>query len=371
MRPPLALGLSLLLSLLASACSSGGQAALAPVKPALTSAAPVPAAQAPVPTPTPVPELSLSALFHPLPLNLDPARLRTVIATGDAIPAREVNVQATRRNDFLWPFRPTAGYVKNADVTYVNLETPLFAGCKLDDNGFQFCGDARFLGGLQAIGTKVVNVANNHFSNYGAQGTNATVDLLTRAGIPVSGLGPPAILDVRGLRFAFLGFNGVGLPIDREAMKAGIEHARAQADVVIVQFHWGKEYERQPKPDPAVPTPDDPVAIGHLAIDDGADFVVGNHPHWYQGVEVYRGRLITYAHGNYVFDQMWSEETRQGVIGRYTFYDNRLVAAEWKPIRIYDYGQARFEDAAYDQGVLSTMEQASKDLAARLGEPTS
>lgn len=363
--------MSLVLVLLASACTSGGQPALPPVTPVAASPAEVPATPTPVPTPVPLPELTLGSLFHPLPLNLDPSRLRTVIVTGDAIPAREVNVQATRRNDFLWPFRPTADYVKNADITYVNLETPLFAGCKLDDNGFRFCGDARFVAGLQAIGTKVVNVANNHFSNYGAQGTVATVDLLTKAGIAVSGLGAPAILDVKGLRFAFLGFNGVGLPIDREAVKAGIEHARAQADVVVVQFHWGKEYQRQPEPDPDVPTPDDPIAIGHLAIDDGADFVVGNHPHWYQGVEVYKGKLITYAHGNYVFDQMWSEETRRGVIGRYTFYDNRLVGAEWRPIRIYDYGQARFDDAAYDQLVVSGLEKASRDLAARLGEPGS
>ena len=358
-----------LVLILVAACSTGGQAALTVPRQAAT---PLPSAvpsSTPEPTPTPLPELSLTQLFHPAPLSLDPSRIRTVIATGDAIPAREVNVQASRRNDFTWPFAPTADYVKNADITYVNLETPLFAGCKLDDYGFQFCGDARFVSGLQLIGTDVVNVANNHFSNYGAQGTNATVSLLNKAGIPVSGLGPPVVLNVRGLRFAFLGFNGVGLPIDRNEMKLEIENARQQADVVIVQFHWGKEYERQPMADPGVPTPDDPVQLGHLAIDDGADFVVGNHPHWYQGVEVYKGKLITYAHGNYVFDQMWSEETREGVIGKYTFYDNKLIAAEWKPIRIYDYGQARFESAAYDQNVLSTMEQASRDLAARLGEP--
>ncbi len=118
-----------------------------------------------------------------------------------------------------------------------------------------------------------------------------------------------------------------------------------------------------------MPTPDDPVAIGHLAIDSGADIVIGNHPHWYQGVEVYRNRLITYAHGNFVFDQMWSEETRQGVVGTYTFFDDKLVAASWKPVRIYDYGQPRFEDPAYDQKVLSTMEQASRQLAEKLGEP--
>ncbi len=350
------------------ACSLGPSATVArrpPPTPAMASAPPPP-------TPTPVPQLSINGLFHPAAASPpDSGHVRTLIATGDFIPAREVNAQALRRGDFLWSVRPTADFVKSADVTYVNLETPLFTGCKIDENGFTFCGDARHVDALKAIGARVVNVANNHFGNYGPAGVQSTTDLLSRNGIATSGLGPPAVVDVRGVKFAFLGFNGVGLAVDRQALVAGIQYARQQADVVVVQFHWGKEYERQPMPDPGVPTPDNPVDLGHLAIDSGADIVIGNHPHWYQGVEIYKNKLITYAHGNYVFDQMWSEETREGVIGTYTFYDNHVVAASWKPIRIYDYGQARFEDATYDAKVLATMEQASRDLAAKLGEPQS
>jgi poly-gamma-glutamate synthesis protein (capsule biosynthesis protein) len=179
-----------------------------------------------------------------------------------------------------------------------------------------------------------------------------------------------AVIDVRGVKFGFIGFNGVGRAIDKVALKAGIERARQLADVVVVQFHWGKEYERQPMPDPHVPTPDDPVAIGHDAIDWGADIVIGNHPHWYQGVEVYHGKLITYAHGNFVFDQMWSEETREGVIGTYTFYGTQLVAATWKAYRIYDYGQPVFMNAKDSATAVQTMEAASDQLAQKYGEPT-
>jgi poly-gamma-glutamate synthesis protein (capsule biosynthesis protein) len=175
---------------------------------------------------------------------------------------------------------------------------------------------------------------------------------------------------VRGIKFGFVGFNGVGRAIDRVALKAGIARARELADIVVVQFHWGKEYERQPMPDPHVPTPDDPVEIGHLAIDWGADIVIGNHPHWYQGIEIYHGKLITYAHGNFVFDQMWSEETREGVIGTYTFYGTQLVAVTWKAYRIYDYGQPVFMNAQDSATALQTMEAASDQLAARLHEPT-
>jgi len=216
----------------------------------------------------------------------------------------------------------------------------------------------------------VVNLANNHTSNYGAQGINLTTQLLTQHGMQVSGLGPVAVVDVRGIKFGFIGFNGVGRAIDKVALKAGIEAARQQADIVVVQFHWGKEYERQPLPDPHVPTPDDPIAIGHDAIDWGADIVIGNHPHWYQGIEIYHGKLITYAHGNFVFDQMWSEETREGVIGTYTFNGTQLVAATWKAYRIYDYGQPVFMNAQDNATALQTMEAASDQLAAGQHEPT-
>jgi poly-gamma-glutamate capsule biosynthesis protein CapA/YwtB (metallophosphatase superfamily) len=317
------------------------------------------------------PALSLQELFHPTyRVPVDPSKIRTLLVTGDVIPARGVDYFATARHDFLWPFRPTAAYTKNADITFINLESPLFAGCPVNPGPtFTFCGDARFVNGLTLMGADVANLANNHLSNYGAQGVTLTEQLLNSHGILTTGEGPVAVIDVRGIRFGFIGFNGVGRAIDRAALKAGIARARQLSDVVVVQFHWGKEYERQPMPDRGVPTPDDPVAIGHLAIDDGADIVIGNHPHWYQGIEIYKGKLIQYANGNFVFDQMWSEETREGVIATYTFYGTQLVAATWKAYRIYDYGQPVFMNEKDSAHVLQTMEAASDQLATRLHEP--
>jgi poly-gamma-glutamate capsule biosynthesis protein CapA/YwtB (metallophosphatase superfamily) len=318
------------------------------------------------------PALSLEELFHPTyTAPMDPSKIRTLLVTGDVIPARGVAYFAAVRHDYLWPFRPTAAYTKNADITYINLEAPLFAGCPVSPaSSFTFCGDPRFVDGFTAMGADVANLANNHLSNYGAAGINSTQQLLNSHGILTSGLGPVAVIDVRGIKFGFIGFNGVGRAIDKEALKAGIARARQQADIVVVQFHWGKEYERQPMPDKGVPTPDDPVVIGHDAIDWGADIVIGNHPHWYQGIEIYHGKLITYAHGNFVFDQMWSEETREGVIGTYTFYGTQLVGATWKAYRIYDYGQPVFMNTKDSATALQTMEAASDQLATRLSEPT-
>jgi poly-gamma-glutamate capsule biosynthesis protein CapA/YwtB (metallophosphatase superfamily) len=318
------------------------------------------------------PALSLQELFHPTyVVPNDPSKMRTLLVTGDVIPSRGVNFYATQRHDFLWPFRPTASYVKDADITFIDLEAPLFTGCPVSAaSSFTFCGDPRFMSGLKLMGADVASLANNHATNYGSEGIRLTDQLLQKNGILSAGLGPVAVIDVRGIKFGFIAFNGVGRAIDKVALKASIQRARQLADIVVVQFHWGKEYERQPLADPNVPTPDDPVTIGHLSIDWGADIVIGNHPHWYQGIEIYHAKLITYSHGNFVFDQMWSEETREGIVGTYTFYGTHLVSASWKAVRIYDYAQPVFMSAKDQATVLQTMEAASDQLAVRLHEPT-
>jgi hypothetical protein len=371
--------LAAVITILAAACAPGGATGATPTAPAARPTA------TPSPTPTPVPRLTLSGLFHPTGQPpADPAHEWTLIATGDTIPARLVNSEVTRRGDFLWPFRPTADYVKNADVTFVNLETPLLSGCPIRTTGLVFCGDTRFVNGLTAIGTRVANLANNHV--YAGPDTQRTADLLQQHGIPsVTNLGPPVILDVKGHKVAFVGCNAVtgGPPVDREALKAVIQHARSQADVVIVQFHWGKEYERQPLIAPGI-APDDPIELGHLAVDAGADLVIGNHPHWVQGVEVYKDHLITYAHGNYVFDQVncvpgigadyrtyCSDDTRTSVVGTYTFQDAHVVGATWKPTFVDTSLQTQWADPTRSAQVLKTMEDASAALAQKEGEPAS
>jgi poly-gamma-glutamate synthesis protein (capsule biosynthesis protein) len=280
-------GTAAIAAVLIIACSSGGGSAPAAVVAAqspVTASSPTPI---PSPSPTPNEQLALSGLFHPSgTLAGDPAHFRTLIATGDVIPARLVNIAATQRGDFLFPFRPTADYVKNADITFINLETPLLAGCPPRPTGVVFCGDQRFVEGLTAIGTKVANLANNHV--YEGPDFQRTADLLAQHGIPtLSNLGPPVVLNVKGLRFAFVGCNAVtgGPAVDRQALRAVIQFARTQADVVVVQFHWGKEYERQPLVAPGV-APDNPIELGHLAVDARADRVFGNHPHRVQGVEI-------------------------------------------------------------------------------------
>jgi hypothetical protein len=329
----------------------------------------------PSPSPSPIPALTLASIFSDkatLP-KVDPKRVVTMVVTGDVIPARNVNEQMQTRKDFLWPFRETVDYLKSGDMEFIDLEAPLVAGCVRFDHGFQpFCGDPRFIDGMTYAGVTVVSLSNNHLGNYGAPGTSSTIKLLTDHGMQPCGLGLAATSIVKGVRFAFLAFNGVGTAIDRAEMKREIAAARPTADVLVVQFHWGKEYVLTPQSSGDAIAPDDPRAIGHLAIDDGADLVIGNHPHAVQGVEIYNGKLITYSHGNFVFDQMWTpdpgqEDPRNGVLGKYTFIDGKLAAVAYQPTRIFEYGQPRFLAGADAAAVMARMKLSTQMINA--GQP--
>jgi poly-gamma-glutamate synthesis protein (capsule biosynthesis protein) len=319
-------------------------------------------------SPPPVQSLDDIFLAPPAPITgRNAERIRTLIATGDVIPARNVDSRIRARgNDFLYPVAETAEVLREADLTLINLEAPLIEQCPHHPgDGFQFCGQAGFVEALVHAGVDVASLENNHIGNYGPMGTAETTALLHEHGIDHTDRGTLAVRDVRGQRFGFLAFNGVGEVIDRAEMVATISQAAGQVKVLVVSVHWGREYTAVPQAAPGL-APDDPVEIAHLAIDAGADLVIGNHPHWIQAVELYNGKLIAYAHGNFIFDQAWSLRTRQGVVGRYTFYDDRLVRVEYLPVQIEGAGQPRFLDGDAAQAVLDWMYEASQSLAQQI-----
>ena len=247
-------------------------------------------------------------------------------------------------------------------MTVVNLEAPLIGIAPCTREGFVFCGRPGFTDALVAAGVDVVTIENNHIGNWGLDGVVETVEHLEAAGMVWVDRQTPAIVDVRGLKFGFLAFNGVIEVFDRAAMVDRIEALRPQVDVLAVSYHWGEEDVSLPTVAPGIAA-DDPVAIAHLAIDAGADLVIGNHPHWVQAIEVYEGKYIAYAHGNYIFDQMWSYETRVGVIGKYTFYDDQLIGVEYIPTLIENAAQPVPMVGEERQAVLDGMLDATQQLA--------
>lgn len=358
---------ALLLIAFAWSCAEADNAA--DTTPAPSATATRKATQRATPSPTPVPSLKLADIFPPRDLSalkLDPSRVRTLIATGDVIPARYTDVTIRQRgDDFLYPVAATKDITAAADLTVINLEAPLIEDCPYHDSGLLFCGRPGIVAAFQAGGVDVVTLENNHIGNQGPEGIAETVGHLEAAGLIWADRDTPAVIDVRGLKFGFLAYNGVEHTLPREVMLAEIKRLRPKVDVLAVAVHWGAEYVSIPQAVPPV-ADDNPVEIAHLAIDAGADLLIGNHPHWVQAVEVYRGKFIAYAHGNFIFDQMWSYETRVGVIGKYTFYDDTLVGVEFIPTLIQDYAQPVPLEGAERQSVLDGMKAASEELAASL-----
>lgn len=263
----------------------------------------------------------------------------SLIFTGDVMLGRSVNTRIKKYADPSWPFRHIAPLLRSSDLTLVNLESPFVAGCRPTDTGMIFCSDPANVAGLVFAGVDYASLANNHTQNYGHDGLLQTAEVLRQNKIvPLLG-GSPEFVKIKDTSLALLAFSD--LPqIDDLLVSSAISQASQSADLVIVTFHWGYEYQKQPNRRQ--------ISLAHLAIDSGADLVVGHHPHWVQTEELYQGKPIYYSLGNLVFDQMWSAETRQGQILRLTYQKELLLQKETLPVMIYDYGQPNFYSATSD-----------------------
>lgn len=257
----------------------------------------------------------------------------TLIFTGDVMLGRSINTRIQKYADPTWPFKNIAGLLSKADLTIINLESPFITNCRPTDTGMIFCADPNSIFGLVYAGVDYAGLANNHINNQGQEGIDETVSLLTNNGISPFGLGKPEFNTVKNTKLALIAFSDFPQIKDEDVI-AQISQAKQSADIIITTFHWGVEYQKNPTTRQ--------VLLAHLAIDSGADIVVGHHPHWIQTEEIYLGKPIYYSLGNLVFDQMWSEETRLGQVLKVTYEDNTLVKKEIFPIKIFDYGQPAF-----------------------------
>ena len=306
-------------------------------------------------------QVSLEKIFDNQLENIPETEKITLMVTGDVIPSRSVNYQATVKNDFLWPYRGIAETVADADITFINLETPLMRICPITMEGMVFCGSNKHIEGLKLMGVDVATIANNHAGNHGINGVTETKVLLESNDIRVTGAGSFVVREVKGIKFAFLGFNDISGGIkgledaNEEAISSQIAEARKVADVVIVQYHWGAEYRAQPDKRQQY--------LGHFTIDAGADMVLSNHPHWVQPVEIYKDKVIMYAHGNTIFDQEWSEATKRGVLGKYVFAGKQLVDIEYIPIGLRNFGESYLAEGDLRTKILDGLQKESETLA--------
>lgn len=277
------------------------------------------------------------------------------IAVGDIMLSRNVAAKMKKYRDVNYPFASTTAFLNSADFAFANLEAPITAGPVVPTGSFTFHADPGAETALAAANFKILSLANNHLPNYGREGIADTLKYLSQAGIASAGAGldeaaayAPAFIEARGYKFAFLAENdsdvvppaygasaaraGTAL-IDLAKMKRAVAEANERADFVIVSMHSGKEYTEE--------LTEAQTGFARAAIDAGADLVIGHHPHVVQRVEKYKGKYIFYSLGNFVFDQMWSEDTRRGVAARFIFGRGGVERINLTAVLIEDYARPR------------------------------
>jgi poly-gamma-glutamate synthesis protein (capsule biosynthesis protein) len=124
---------------------------------------------------------------------------------------------------------------------------------------------------------------------------------------------------------------------------------------VIPYFHWGIEYTKDPTAEQQ--------RIARAAIDAGADMVLGNHPHWTQGIETYKGRLLIYSFGNFIFDQDWSRPTMEGMLLHLYWRGTTLAGIRFVPVIDVDRCQPRIMTPAEAQDVFDRLWSGTDMLA--------
>ena len=273
--------------------------------------------------------------FTPKLQNEDPERI-TIIATGDVMLGRTVMIEAEEKEDPIYPFRKVADKLREADLVFINLENPIIPDCPKNDSGFKFCADPKMVAGLTFAGVDVASLANNHSGNYGKEGINETVKILEENGILVTGLGDIVIKQYRNMSFGFLGFDFT-VDLLNDADLELITSANEKADVVIVGVHWGVEYTDKPTRKQR--------EWAKEMVDAGADVIIGHHPHWVQNSEIINGVPVYYSLGNFIFDQMWSEKTKKGLVVDLMYRGGRLFSSNLYRSYISEIGQPVFSSA--------------------------
>jgi len=257
----------------------------------------------------------------------------TIMLAGDVMLGRTVMTKSLDSGNPDYPFEKVSDELNEADVVFVNLENPIVSNCPRSSEDLIFCTKPAMVEGLVAAGVNIVNLANNHTRNYGENGLSETIEILDEKEILTTGLGELVVREVKGIKYGFLGFDFISRTPkenDYELVKESVN----EVDVLIVGVHWGAEYKREPA--------EIQKQWAKELVEAGADVVVGHGSHWVQEIEYINEKPVYYSLGNFIFDQMWSEETKTGLVMKLTFRDGELVKEEKLPTYMSSWAQPEF-----------------------------
>ncbi|MEM7725676.1 MAG: CapA family protein [Cyanobacteria bacterium P01_A01_bin.45] len=249
---------------------------------------------------------------------------------------------ASKEEELSYPFVRIKPVLENADITFVNLETPLSDKAKKTG---AFITPTAFAEEMQFAGIDVVSTANNHALDAGIIGLKDTLSSLSKVSLHPIGSGRnlalarlPFITEKNGIRLGFLAYTmcensgnssyvtsnrpGV-MPTDLSLIKEDIQKLRHSVDYVILSFHWGLTDSEK--------SPFWVRQLAHKSIDAGADIILGHHPHYPQGIEIYKNKPIIYCLGNVIFGhnhKFWTDN----FLAKFILNPNQIKSIQIIPI---------------------------------------
>lgn len=282
--------------------------------------------------------------------NFPESASKTTLAfVGDLMFARSIEKKMKEKGDYTYILGKVEPKLKEYDLLFGNLESVISNKGRDIGSKFSFRAPPNSIETLKQAQFDIVSVANNHSADWTGSAFLDSIERLKRAGISACGGGEnkkrayePKVVSANGFKVGFICATNLGPKLFKaEANSAGFVRAnkhrvaqeikktkeKKRLDLIVVSLHFGQEYKQQPS--------DKQVDLAQGLIDAGADIVVGHHPHVTQPVKTYKDGVIAYSLGNFVFDQLFSEETRNSFILKvYLDHRGEISGFEKKKIRI-------------------------------------
>lgn len=277
-----------------------------------------------------------SEVIAPLPLpevsEIDDGIIRiSISAAGDCTFGTDINSVGynsfdsefiTQKNDYTYFLKLVKPYFEKDDLTIVNFEGTLSENGERADKQYAFRGNPEYVNILTSSSVEAVNLANNHSRDYGEISFTDTQKIMDENNIVWSCGKDVAVKEVNGIKIGMIGSNMQRYE-DKQNFTKNLESLKElEPDLIIASFHWGVEREYYPT--------SLQIEYAHLAIDNGADLVLGHHPHVLQGIEKYNGKYIIYSLGNFCFGGNKNPSDKDSMIFNqvFCFKDGKLLDDE-------------------------------------------
>ena len=308
----------------------------------------------------------------------DPARWVDLHVVGDVMMDSVIgDYIAAEGVDYPWS--DVTAELSQADIAVANLETSVsIRGSTKKPAGYGFRSHPKTLLGVKNSGIDLVSLANNHTLDFGTDALADTISSLNEYGIRHTGAGSNireaeqlAILTRNELKVGFLSFTSIipnqswiatedlpGIaplkPKYYERVLERIKAANEQCDILVVLLHWGKEHSNQVEQWQR--------ELAQKMIDNGADAIIGHHPHVLRGIEFFQNKPIIYSIGNFIFLKR-DDKAGQTAIFKMRLSKDGFVQGSIRPVHI-QYAKANLlgEDSELSKKIIAEMQELSQPL---------